>query len=483
MASVFDWFKRKDTMDLSNITKQPRRDKGVVDFTESLQANLDLTRGLYHNTYPGLKLAGGLAFSPIAVPVWFMGLPVPVIDDNETVQELLDELLKNFAMDLEQIHIQCHRDGTIWVFPKWSAKLNKLVWEFIGDDIVTDIIRDLETGEIVEIITNEEIKVSTGNGITANVGRKRSFTKEKITVEWTGAAEVAASLRGKSSRNTLGIMPIPFSNNSDAQEVRGHSDYERILPDLKNYHDVDLALSSFLAKFQPKMVQEGTQSIDTWLANNGFDSITDIDVKNIDFIYNIKDVEKTEFAFPQGAHDAYIAKLKNIFQKLVEASGVPEIAWGLKTEGNRASVEENMEALIKYVNGKQRQKREPYRKLFSDSVRILSAVNIIQQDIPEIDIEWNKLDAVSDEVRALIFEKFARGVSSLVTAAALTKEQLQKLWLGMYPEATEEDYNDFKRGLSDMGGHRQWTNANYFEVQDEPGDRTLGDEDDQENDE
>lgn len=480
---LFDWLKNKDTQDIQNVTKQPRRDKGIVDFTESLQANLDLTRGLYHNTYPGLKLAGGLAFSPIAVPVWFMGLPVPVIDDNETVQELLDEILKNFSMDLEQIHIQCHRDGTIWVFPKWSAKLNRLVWEFIGDDIVTDIIRDLETGEIVEIITNEEIKVSTGNGMTANVGRKRSFTKEKITIEWTGAAQVVASLRGKSSRNTLGIMPIPFSNNSDAQEVRGHSDYERILPDLKNYHDVDLALSSFLAKFQPKMVQEGTQSIDTWLANNGFDSIADIDVKNIDFIYNIKDSEKTEFAFPQGAHDAYIAKLKNIFQKLVEASGVPEIAWGLKTEGNRASVEENMEALIKYVNGKQLQKREPYRKLFIDSVRILSAVNIIQQDIPEIDIEWNKLDAVSDEVRALIFEKFARGVSSLVTAAALTKEQLQKLWLGMYPEATEEDYDDFKRGLSDMGGHRQWTNASYFEVQDEPGDRTLRDEDDQENDE
>jgi hypothetical protein len=86
---------------------------------------------------------------------------------------------------------------------------------------------------------------------------------------------------------------------------------------------------------------------------------------------------------------------------------------------------------------------------------------------------------VSDEVRALIFEKFARGVSSLVTAAALTKEQLQKLWLGMYPEATEEDYDDFKRGLSDMGGHRQWTNANYFEVQDEPGDRTLDDEEQQ----
>jgi len=472
---AFGWFKPKDNIDNNNVTKQPRRDCGIVDFTESLQANTELTRGLYHNTYPGLKLAGGLAFAPIAVPIWFMGLPTPDVVDDDFYQELLDGLVREFTKDLKQIHVQSHREGTIWVFPKWSAKINNLVWEFIRDDVVTDILKDIDTGEIVEIITKEQIKVSTGHGITANVTRKKSYTREKTTITWEGAQNINASLKDKSSRNTLEIMPIPFSNNNDAGETRGHSDYERVLPDFKNYHDIDLAWSTMLAKFSVKWIQEGSSNAKTWLDNNGFDSILDIDISKTDFIYNIKDSESTEFVFPDRAYEAYDQKLKNIFRKIVEASGVPEIAWGLKTEGNRASVEENMEALIKYVQEKQAQKREPYIQLFTDSLRILAAVNL-RSEIPQIDIKWNKLDAVSDEVRSTIFMNFARGVSAIVGTASLTKEQLHKLWLGMYPEATEDDYNNFKRGLSDMGGHKQWTNANYFEVMDEPGDRNLDDD-------
>src|SRR5690606_12606784 len=184
------------------------------------------------------------------------------------------------------------------------------------------------------------------------------------------------------------------------------SDYERIIPDLKNYHDIDLAWSTMLAKFAPKMVQQvNTGALASWLENNGYGNIADIDIQATDLIVNVGQNEQTTFIFPERAHEAYVAKQKNGFQKIVEASGVPEIAWGLKTEGNRASVEESMDVLIKYVEAKRAQKNEPYKALFAASLAILTAVDISRAS-EIIDIEWNKMDAVSDEVRSIIFNNY-----------------------------------------------------------------------------
>jgi hypothetical protein len=463
------WRKNNTETVSSDATKQPRRDNSIRDFTDSLSANIALTRGLYHNTYPGMKLAGGLAFAPIAVPVWFMGLPIPTLPKDDKNQAILDEVVLMFANKMKQIHIQSHRDGTVWVWPHYSARAGRLIWEFIPDDTITDIIRDLESGDIIEIIASEQIRVTTGKNMTSYVTRERVFNRSQITETWTGAESVPGNLKSKSMRNQLGILPIPFANNSDGDEVRGHSDYERILSDLKNYHDVDLAFSTFLAKFAPKMVQNGV-NVKTWLDNNGFASIADIDIQAVDFIYNGID-EKTEFVFPSAVADTYIAKLKNTFRKIVEASGVPEIVWGLKTEGNRASVEESMDSLIKYVQDKRDQKAQAYQQLFSASLAILAAVNF--QDVKnEIEIKWNKMDAVSEEVRSIIFRNYMQGIGAIVNVAGMTKEQLYKFYKMLYPQSTEETIEEFKRGLSDMGGHVQWTRENYTTARD------LGDESD-----
>ena len=86
------------------------------------------------------------------------------------------------------------------------------------------------------------------------------------------------------------------------------------------------------------MVQEGTADIKTVADNNGYWINRDIDMQRQISFTTLKDKRKAQsLSFPIRAHEAYKEKLKNIFQKIVEESGVPEIAWGLKTEGNRAS--------------------------------------------------------------------------------------------------------------------------------------------------
>ena len=458
--NLFDFFKREN----ETKTKQPARQSvAVKDWTNDLAVNLALTKGLYHNSYPGLKLAGGLAYAPIAVPVWFMGLPVPVIEKDHVMEPWVDHIMRRFSTDMKQIHVQSHRDGTIWIWPKWSTKANEVVWEFIQDDTITDIIRDLDTGEVVQIFTKENIMIATAEGKRESIERHRDFTKSRVIITYRGA--IPAGLKDVTRKNPLGILPIPFANNTDSEDVRGSSDYERILPDLKNYHDIDLAWSTMLAKFSVKMVQEGTADIKTWLDNNGYGSIADIDIAKTDFIYNIKDKESTKFEFPDRAHEAYREKLKNIFQKIVEESGVPEIAWGLKTEGNRASVEESMDVLIKYVEDKRMQKNEPYQTLFYATLQLYAQVNFIK-DVPQVEVKWNKMDSVSDEVRSIIFRNFAQGAATLVQNAAVTKQRLFELWKNLYPETEDSEFEEFKKGLSDMGGHVQWTRLDYTESMD-----------------
>lgn len=459
----FSWFKSKKTIDSAQKTKQDARRPVNIDWTDSLACNTELTAGVYHNSYPGLKLAGGLAFPPIVIPVWMMGLPIVIVDNDED-QSIIDNILIDRHSQLIQLHIECHRDGTIWVWPKWSAKKNNLVWEYMPDSTVSDIIIDMETRDIVKIITDEEIQITTGYNTTAYIRRRRHFTKSRIDVFYmSGKSAIPEGLKDKSVRNPLGNLPIPFPNNKDLNSARGHSDLERILPDLKDYHDIDLQRSYLLSKFSPKQVQTVKSPAD-WKTNNGLSSINDLDIATIDFILNMPD-EKTEFVYPQSAYEAYSETLKQKFRKIVEASGVPEIAWGLKTTGNHASVAESMSSFIQFVHNKQQQKNEPYKKLFEASLSLMKAAKFGKNN-NEIKISWNPMDSVSDEVKSIVFKNFAQGMAALTQSAAITKQQQFELWKKMYPDATEEDLSEYIVGISDTAGHNRANSASYAEFLD-----------------
>jgi len=409
-----------------------------------------------------MKLAGALAFNPIAVPVWFMGLPVPE-SENENTQLLLDEIMEQFSSQMEQMHIECHRDGTLWVWPFFSATDGKLHWEIIPDGSVTDIIRSIETGNVIKIVTNEQLTVTVDDNTTVVVNRKRVFTREKITETWTGD-KIAANLKDGSKRNMSGELPIPFANNSDATETRGHSDYERIVYDLKDYNDIDLMQSTTLAKFNTKLVQ-GIKDPATWLKNNGYSTIAEVDVAGSDMFLNVPD-EKTELLFPTNAHEAYESALKRKFRKIVEGSGIPEICWGVKVEGNLASAEEQMGLLVQFVKDKRNQKIKSYTRLFNASIKLLGTATM-QGQASDVKITWGALDELSAKTKAEVFKLFADGAAALINGAACTKNQLYKLWNSLYPSITEETEEEFEIALSGMAKHKQFKDADYDMARDE----------------
>jgi hypothetical protein len=444
--------------------KSPRRPR-FRDWTDGLTVNADLTRGIWHNSFPGLKLSGALVFPPIAVPLWLMGIPVPK-SDNETLQDEALQVVLDHVDDCKMIHLTSHRDATAWVFPFFSAELKREMWELIPDETICDIIRNLTTGEIVKVITDEEIIITTGYDATATIRRRRVFTREEVRVEWlAGVQVVPESLKDATFRNTLGIMPIPFANNRDGGDVRGHSDLERILSDLKNYHDVDLALSEHLVKFAPKMVQY-TKDPNEWIKNNGGIDVSSIDIARLDFIMNVVDTEKTEMLWPQGIHDGYVAKLSQIFWKLVQGSGIPEMLWGTKVEGNMASADNQLDMVVKFVDDKRNQKNQSYLRLITDTLKLRNMARLGDQSEIDLSITWNALDMISETAKSTIFKDFAAGIASLINSAGMTKEQTYALWRKMYPEATQEDYDTFVVGLGDMARHKAFAASTYTEIMD-----------------
>jgi len=313
----FSWQVSQSAQDAANPI---RRKTGVrtIDTSEGLTVNEDLTRGLWHNSYPGLKLAGALAFPLIFVPVAFMGVPMLQSnakdeDKRKTETEELNKVAAAYARVCAQLHTQCHRDGTIWVWPYVDESTRAVRWEFIRDSSVTAILKDIKTGTPNTIVVNEQLTVQTSETTQATIQRRRTFTAQTVREEFLNGTP-SGYAQTTLYRNPIGIIPIAFANNADSDETRGHSDYERLIADFKDYHDVSLSWSALLVKFAPKLVQT-VKNVGNWLVNNGYmvegadvgAALGEVDVASAELFLNLED-EKTEFAFPQGAHEAFEKK-------------------------------------------------------------------------------------------------------------------------------------------------------------------------------
>jgi hypothetical protein len=468
-SSVFDWFKSRS--ETNNPVKTQRITPQTRDFTDGMQVNQSLTRGLYFGDYPGLKLASALAMAPVKIPVFFQGFPIPKTEDDN-LNEVLQDLIKQFNVQIQQIHIQRRREGTVWVWPKFSQ--GKLYWEFIPDNTVCDIIRNIDTNEIQELIVEENITITAAYSRNITVTRRRSFTRERITVQYLGDSMLPTELKAGTVRNPIGMLPVPFSCEADGDDIRGHSIYGRIISDLKAYHDIDLSLSTLLAKFKIKLLL-GTEDPDAFAQANGFDDaknmFSDLDISTIDLMIHRPESgdEKPELMSPPlEAYQAFMDALKMKFRKVIEGSGLPEIAWGLKTEGNLASVQENMSTLMMYVRGDQRECTNPWIKVFTASLQLMNIVNMNNTDF-ELTVEWNDLDSINDETKSIIFKNFAEGINKIMSVAGMTKHQLHRLWNMNFPNATEDDFEKFVRGLGDMAAFKALANADPLTAMDAGG--------------
>ena len=311
---------------------------GRVDRTGGLQANSDLLKALCEGAYKGLEFAAPLTLPPLATLVSLMGIPVPKSDDPHT-QETLNGITAQMETKFGKLHRRSLLHGTAWRFPRYDREYG-LVWEELPDAIVTDIIVDIAGNRIKEIFTSEQITIRREKTVNENVQRDRHFTPDGVAVKYN-----VGRYPDYTARNVAGVLPIPFANETDESEIRGHSMFSRVLHDLKDYHDIEYNVSSMLAKFTPKQIQ-ATGSIDGWIKQNfGKDAtlgtMLAADIHSRDFVLNLvgaTSAESTGYAFlPSDATSAHENALRRKFLKIVEGTGVPEIFWGPLATGNHAT--------------------------------------------------------------------------------------------------------------------------------------------------
>ena len=461
-----NWRLTKDFQERNSPNVRQVRRPNSVDLSESIIANEELFVGLYEGTYPGLKLASALAYPIVFVPVSFMGLPSPTSEDEAT-QEMLNEITEEAAMILQRLFTLRLVVGTWWIWPNWDSKRGRINYELIPNSSVVDIIRDLDTGEVLQIITDENLTVQTGENRRTVVRRKRFFTPQSVRVEYTGDTSQMGGLINKATRNPSGVMPIPFANDVLDNSIRGSSVYGRILSDLKVYHDTDLKWSETLNKFNVKMVQK-TSNVNEFVARNGWATTEEIDVADSDLII-LKEDEETNFIFPeQAVTDAFQKRLETTFYKIVEGTKIPELSFGLMATGNHASVETDMTSLGRAVQDDRNQIDEPAYALYAACLRLKAGATMQTID-PDFEMAWNDLEILSEETKMKLFQTFADAVDKLMSRAAITLEQLHKMFLAAFPKSTEQDFDTWFAQMNLAAKYKQFAEASYTDALDASG--------------
>ena len=76
------------------------------------------------------------------------------------------------------------------------------------------------------------------------------------------------------------------------------------------------------------------------------------------------------------------------------------------------------------------------------------------------------MDAVSPEIKSKIFVNYAKGMQAAVDSASMTKKQMYKLWKAVYPDLTDEEFEIWRKGITDTAAHKQFIEMDSIAAQD-----------------
>ena len=437
---IFKIFSQPEEADLSKVRFSFRR-KRIMD--GGAASNERLLKGIYTGANQDFCLSSYLAGGMIDVPRNITGIPgiIPKKGENdELVKELNPLIVDEFPVIITTMLV-C---GTAWRWARWSDKLLQLTWEAIPDSAITSIVIDIDTGEISEIWTNEQIEYNKDETNKGNITRIRHISRDLITEEWKGDIN-----KFEQYRNTFGIMPIPFGHDCYEGEWRGNSVFSRVLRWLKSIHDISYKRDEILTDFEPKIIQT-VKNVNTWLHNNGHNEKNDseFDPFGKRFFAN-QENERTEFLFlSSDATSQHTEAIKDNELKVIKGSKMPELFFGALATGNHASTETDRLLALENVKGIRRELTKGTQQLINQSLKILSFMRFTQP--PQVNIEWGNLSMLSEIERAEVMSRYASSICQLLNSGSVSKEGAFFFTKKLYPDFPAEDADHFMAGLNDM---------------------------------
>jgi len=440
--SFSDFWKKPKDKDLSKQEYTIRPAGRKLD--GGLATNDVLLKGIYTGSAQNFALSSYLSGGMIDVPKNMTGVPGIIPDegqDDRLIKELNALIVDEYPVLVATMLIQ----GTAWRWARWSDKLRKLVWEAIPDSSITSLIIDLDTGEIAEIWTDEQIEYNKGEIAKANTTRKRHITRELVTEDWKG--EINKCVQYK---NHFGFMPVPFGHNCYEGDWRGNSVFARVLRLLKESHDIAYKRGEILSEFEPKVVQN-VKDPKTWQHNNT--TKTEKETKEIDiFSHRMllnQDSDTTTFLFlPGDATSQHTATLQDNELKIIKGSGVPELFFGALATGNHASTDADKLLVLDYIGSLRRELTKGTQELVNQSLAILAYMRFTQP--PRVSIQWGNLSMMSETEKAQVMSTYASAIVPLLGNGAISKEGAFYLTKELYPEFPVESADHFMAGLDAM---------------------------------
>jgi hypothetical protein len=421
------------------IRPAPRKMKG------GLASNDALLKGVYTGANQEFSLSSYLVGGMIDVPKNLLGVPGVIPDegqDDRLIAELNPLIVDEYPVLVTTMLIQ----GTAWRWARWSDKLRRLVWETIPDASVTQIIIDLDTGEIAELWIEEQIEYNKGEINTAYTTRKRHITRTLITEEWKGAVNKTVQYK-----NPFGFMPIPFGHNCYEGEWRGNSVFGRVLRWLKAIHDIAYKRDEILSEFNPKLTQ-AVKDPKTWIENNTPPGQRGKDIELDPFeskLFINQEGESTNFLFlPSDATAQHTAAIKDNEMKVIKGSGIPELFFGALATGNYASTETDRLLALEHVKGIRRELTKGTQELVNQSLKILSFMRFTQP--PQVSIQWGNVSLLSEAQKAQVMGSYAQAIVALMGNGAISPEGAFYLTKELYPEFPADDVEHFMAGLDEM---------------------------------
>jgi hypothetical protein len=425
--------------------RYPRRPQHR-DMTGGLPANSETLYGLFYGTIPELQFASPMAYTPVKIPSMLMGIPTPKAKDTKT-QKAVSRILEDLGEEIPLINDTFLIIGTSWRWVRWSQKLNRVIWEVIPDETITDIELDLDTNEVLAVWTHEQIRYTDGYNVIKYAERKRRIGRDIVQIWWTGT-ENNRMLKNETFKNPFGFIPIPFGHECKETKWRGHSIFSRILRLFKTCHEIQLKRDQILSKFEPKLKQK-TGNLSSWLDNNGFKSLDDVDPFDADFFINAGEGEETDFLYLSGdATRQHTEALADNYKRIIIGSGVPELFWGGLATGNHASTDTQKDLGVEYIRSLRREMNRPYTVAFNQSLTIMGAMENTRYS--EVVNEWGHFEMVSREVQARIFSTFMQGLSLLIQNASMGYDDMLYFIKAFYPEGPVQTREQLKEAMTEM---------------------------------
>jgi hypothetical protein len=391
----------------------------TVDYTEPDYEFWDKLR--YGKQY-GYEI-GGLFARPITeiIAAWVMGDGFTADTENDDTNQAIEDFLAKYLQLLIEVYqdslalgnsyLVINADGTLTLVPAAMVDIETNPLNFRELTKVTIKTLDQENG-----VTIEDEYTATQRTIRVRQSSSRDRTRNQVSREQTFP-------------NTIGRIPvIHFANDRTANEALGRPYFEPLLTLFAEYDDViRKGLDGVKIMGNPIPVVSGVQDAGSVQADFNQYSQTHDDHRGVSQNNDVAELSPTEIFFTSGSFDFKAPgnftpnttdMLKKLFQVMLQHSQIPEWAWGGAISSSMASVQAQMPAFVKFINGRRRKIEQNLKEVLEIYLAVIAQFTpgIVLPD--NLKLEWSELVPDDKDIQ-LKWVQFLRADGSMTRETAL----------------------------------------------------------------